>query len=44
MPVRKRPKSDLKLVLKDDTGVEHESNEFKQRDLVIWNIDMSVCL
>ena len=44
MSVRKRPKSDLKLVLKDDTGVEHESNKFKHGDLVLWDLDMSVHL
>ena len=39
-----RPKSDLKLVFKDDTGVKHKSNKFKNGDLVHWNFDMSVHL
>ena len=42
--MKKRPKSDLKLVFKDDTGVKHESNKFKKGDLVIWNLDMCVHL
>ena len=42
--MKKRPKSDLKLVIKDDTGVKHESNKFKEGDLVLWNLDMSVYL
>ena len=42
--IKRRPKSDLKLVFEDDTGIKHESNEFKQGDLVLWNLDMSVHL
>ena len=42
--MKKRPQSDLKLVIKDDTGVKHESTKFKQGELVIWNLDMSVHL
>ena len=42
--MKRRPESDLRLVLKDDTGVKHESNKFKKGDLVIWNLDMSVHL
>ena len=40
--MKRRPKSDLKLVFKDDTGVKHKSNKFKKGDLVLWNFDMSV--
>jgi hypothetical protein len=42
--IEKRPRSALELVFKDDTGVKHESNQFKKGDLVIWNLDMSVHL
>ena len=42
--MKRRPKSDLKLVFKDDTGVEHESKKFKKGVLVLWNFDMSVHL
>ena len=28
----------------DNTGVKHESNKFKQDDLVLWNLDVSVHL
>ena len=40
--MKRRPKSDLKLILKDDTGVKHKSNKFKKGDLILWNFDMSV--
>ena len=40
--MKRRPKSDLKLVFKDDNGVEHKSNKFRNSDLVIWNVDMYV--
>ena len=42
--MKRRSKSDLKLVFKDDTGVKHESNKFKKDALVIWNLDMFVHL
>ena len=42
--MERRPKSDLKLVFKDGAGIKHKSNKFKQGDLVIWNLDMSVHL
>ena len=42
--MKRRPKSDLKLVFKDDTGVKHRSKKFKKGDLVIWSLDMSVHL
>ena len=42
--MERRPKSDLKLVFKDDTGVEHESNKFKKGGLVLWDLDMFVHL
>ena len=42
--MKRRPKSDLKLVFKDDTGVKHVSKKFKKGDLVLWNLDMSVHL
>ena len=42
--MKRRPKSGLKLVFKDDTGVQHKSNKFKKGDLVLWNLDMSVHL
>ena len=45
--MKKRPKSDLKLVFKDDTidtSVEYESKNFKKGNLVIWTIDVSVHL
>ncbi|KAN0133873.1 hypothetical protein V8E53_008305 [Lactarius tabidus] len=44
--IKRRPKSALELVFKDDTKddarVKHESNKFKKGDLVLWNIDMYV--
>ena len=42
--MKRRPKSDLKLVFKDDTGVKHRSKKFKKGDLVVWSLDMSVHL
>ena len=42
--MKRRPKSDLKLVFKDDTGVKYKSNKFKKGDLILWNFDMSVHL
>ena len=39
-----RPESDLQLVFKDDTGVEHQSDSFKKCDIVLWNFDISVHL
>jgi hypothetical protein len=43
--IKRRPKSDLELVFKDDAaGVKHKSNKFKKGDLVLWNLDMSVHL
>ena len=42
--MKRRPKFDLKLVFKDDTGVKHESNKFKKDDLILWELDMSVHL
>ena len=40
--MKKRPKSDLKLTFKDDTGVKRKSNKFKKGDLVLWDLDMYV--
>ena len=42
--MKRRPKSDLKLVIKDDTGVKHKSKKFKKDEPVIWNLNMSVHL
>ena len=42
--MKRRPKSDLKLVFKDDTGVKYKSNKFKNGDLILWNFDMSIHL
>ncbi|KAF8269985.1 hypothetical protein EI94DRAFT_869503 [Lactarius quietus] len=42
--IKRRPTSILQLVFKDDAGVKHKSNRFKQGDLVYWNLDMSVHL
>ena len=42
--MKRPPKSDLKLVFKDDSGVKYMSNIFKEGDLVLWNLDMSVHL
>ena len=42
--IKRRPSPDLELVFKDDAGVEHKSNKFKDGALVHWNIDMSVHL
>ena len=39
-----RPKNDLELVFKEDTGIKRKSNKFKKGELVIWNLDMSVHL
>jgi hypothetical protein len=32
----------LELVFKDEVSAKHKSNEFKEGDLVHWNLDMSV--
>ena len=42
--MKRRPKSDLKLIIKDDTDVKHKSNKFEKGDLVLWNLDMSAHL
>ena len=42
--MKRRPKSNLKLIFKDDTGVKHESNKFKKGDFVLWDLDMFVHL
>jgi hypothetical protein len=40
--IKRRPKSVLELVFKDDAGVKHKSNKFKEGDLVYWNLDTFV--
>ncbi|KAF8269998.1 hypothetical protein EI94DRAFT_869857 [Lactarius quietus] len=40
--IKRRPSSILELVFKNDAGVKHKSNRFKQDDLVYWNLDMYV--
>ena len=42
--MKRRPRSNLKLVFKSVTGVKHESNKFEEGDLILWNLDMSVHL
>ncbi|KAH8979669.1 hypothetical protein EDB86DRAFT_626657 [Lactarius hatsudake] len=36
------PTSDLELVFKDDAGVTHKSNKFKNGVLVHWNVNIYV--
>ncbi|KAF8269993.1 hypothetical protein EI94DRAFT_1828619 [Lactarius quietus] len=38
--IKRRPTSVLELVFEGDTGVE--SHNFKERDIVLWNLDMYV--
>ncbi|KAN0134708.1 hypothetical protein V8E53_007493 [Lactarius tabidus] len=40
--IKRRPKSALELVFRDDADVKHKSNKFKEGDLVHWNIDTVV--
>ena len=40
--IKRRPRSDLELIFKDDTGVKHKSNKFKKDALVRWNLGMFV--
>ncbi|KAN0134700.1 hypothetical protein V8E53_007485 [Lactarius tabidus] len=40
--IKRRPKSVLELVFRDDAGVKHKSNKFKEGDLVHWNLDTHV--
>ena len=40
--IKRRPKSVLELVFKDDACVKHKSDKFKESDHVYWNIDTSV--
>ncbi|KAH9021956.1 hypothetical protein EDB85DRAFT_395773 [Lactarius pseudohatsudake] len=38
--IKTRPTSDLELVLKDDAGVTHKSDKFKNGALVHWNLNI----
>ncbi|KAH9033831.1 hypothetical protein EDB85DRAFT_1890104 [Lactarius pseudohatsudake] len=38
--IKTRPTSDLELVLKDDAGVTHKSDKFKNGALVLWELDI----
>ncbi|KAH9165326.1 hypothetical protein EDB89DRAFT_315363 [Lactarius sanguifluus] len=40
--IKTRPTSDLELVFKDDAGVTHKSNKFKNRVPVHWNVNIYV--
>ena len=41
--IKRRPKSVLELVLKNDAGVIGKSNKFKEDSITIrWNLDMFV--
>ena len=40
--IKRRPTSDLELVLKDEAGVKHKSRKFKQGDAVHWNLNTFV--
>ncbi|KAF8257410.1 hypothetical protein EI94DRAFT_1758482 [Lactarius quietus] len=40
--IKRRPTSDLELVFKDDAGVKHKSDKFKESVLVHWNFDIYV--
>ena len=40
--IKRRPTSVLELVFKDEAGVKHKSNKYKEGDLVHWNLDMFV--
>ena len=40
--IKNRPTTILELVFKDEAGVEHKSNKFKEDDLVYWNLDLFV--
>ena len=41
--IKRRPKSVLELVLKNDAGVVCKSDRFKEHDITIhWNLDMFV--
>jgi hypothetical protein len=40
--MKTRPKSVLELVFRDDAGVNHKSNKFKEGNLVHWDLDTFV--
>ncbi|KAH8991800.1 hypothetical protein EDB86DRAFT_1566754 [Lactarius hatsudake] len=40
--IQRRPTSDLELVFKDDAGVTHQSNKFKDSIAIRWNLDSHV--
>ncbi|KAH9012520.1 hypothetical protein EDB85DRAFT_2281227, partial [Lactarius pseudohatsudake] len=40
--IKTRPTSDLELVFKDDAGIKHKSNKFKNGVLVHWDLDIYV--
>ena len=40
--IKSRPTFVLELVFRDDAGVKHKSNKFKEGDVVHWNIDTFV--
>ncbi|KAN0134698.1 hypothetical protein V8E53_007483 [Lactarius tabidus] len=40
--IKRRPTSVLELVFKDETGVKHKSNKFKEGDLLHWKLDKFV--
>jgi hypothetical protein len=37
--IKRRPRSVLELVFKDEAGVKHKSSKFKEDDLLHWNLD-----
>ncbi|KAH8977795.1 hypothetical protein EDB86DRAFT_1031829 [Lactarius hatsudake] len=40
--IQRHPTSDLELVFKDDAGVIHQSNKFKDSIAIRWNLDIHV--
>ena len=40
--IKGRPTSVLQLVLENDGGVVHKSNQFREGDLLHWNLDTFV--
>ncbi|KAN0134695.1 hypothetical protein V8E53_007480 [Lactarius tabidus] len=40
--IKRRPRSVLELVFKDEAGVKHKSSKFKEDDLLHWNLDTCV--
>jgi hypothetical protein len=36
--IKRRPTSDLEIIFKDEAGVKHKSNKFKEDDLLHWNL------